>query len=323
MPLYPGHEQPLHPLDDNYYDLTDPEALIWQANIANQYGVGGFVFFHYWFSGKLLLERPVELWRNTPDADLGYCLCWANHDWTRTWDGKGNQMLQAQTYGGRDDWDRHLDYLLPFFEDPRYIQQDGKPVLFLYNASDVPDVNSMVRHWQDRLVEAGFAGIHIVEYVSSKNPRPHCSLSAAVYEDEPLYSLRFEIPLRAKAKRFVVKRLLKPDYQDYNDVWRRMLRKRRRYDGREIIQGAFVGWDNSPRRGAKGPVIVRGSSPVSFEKHLRALVASGRPDASQNFLVVNSWNEWGEGAILEPSKEKGFGYLEAVRRVLGAVHDPA
>lgn len=323
MPLYPGHQQPLHPLNNNYYDLTEPEALIWQANLASQYGIGGFIFFHYWYSGKLLLERPIELWRDTPGADLGYCLCWANHPWTRAWDGKDHQVLQAQAYGGVEDWDRHIEYLLPFFQDPRYIQQDGKPVLFLYNAGDIPDVDAMVEHWQAHLIQAGFAGIHIVEYISAKNPRPSCSLSAAVYEDEPVYSLRFEIPWYAKAKRLLVKRLNAPDYQDYDSVWRRILQKRRGYDGREIIQGVFVAWDNSPRRGRKGPMIVRGSSPVGFEKYLRALLESSRPDTSEQFLVVNAWNEWGEGAILEPSEEEGFGYLEAVRRVSNSVRDRA
>jgi len=315
-PLFKGHQQPVHPLDDNYYDLTKPEVLEWQAGLAREYGVSGFVFFHYWYSGHRLLEKPVELWRDTPAADLSYCLCWANHSWTRSWDGKDHEVLQAQTYGGKTDWDAHLDYLLPFFRDNRYIVRNGRPMLVLYNTGAIPDVDKMVTHWTERLKQEGFSGIEIVEYISTKNPEPSCSLSTAVYEDEPVYALRFELSFWGKLKRFLVKRTDRPDLQDYDDIWGRILRKRRTYSGREIIQGAFVAWDNSPRRGAKGPMIVRNANPVSFGKYLRRLVNLKRQDASTDFILLNAWNEWGEGAMLEPTAEAGYSYLEAVRYAL-------
>ena len=168
-PLFRGHRQPTHPLNGNYYDLSEPGSLVWQATTARDHCVDGFIFFHYWYTGKLLLEKPVELWRSTPEADLGYALCWANHAWTRAWDGKNHQVLQAQTYGGRDDWENHIQYLLSFFKDPRYILKDNKPVLFLYNPSDIPCVDEMIDYWQQRLIGEGFAGLYVVEYISSKN----------------------------------------------------------------------------------------------------------------------------------------------------------
>ena len=242
-PLYKGHCQPAHPLGDNYYDLSEPDSLIWQARTARKYGVDGFVFFHYWYSGKLLLEKPVDLWRSTVDADLDYALCWANHPWTRAWDGKNHQILQAQTYGGKDDWEEHLQYLLPFFRDPHYIRQEGKPLLFLYNASDIPEIDEMVGYWEERLVDEGFSGIYIVEYISSKNPSPTCSYSQAVYEDEPVFTLRFGISAFGKLRRVVTKSARWLDLQNYDHVWHLILRKKRRYSGRKIVQGAFVAGD--------------------------------------------------------------------------------
>lgn len=319
QPIFEGHRQPVHPLNDNYYDLTDPSVLTWQAKLARDHGIGGFVFFHYWYSGTRLLEKPVELWRDTPDATLDYCLCWANHPWTRSWDGKDHEILQPQTYGGEEDWDAHLDYLLPFFRDSRYIRHEEKPVFFIYNASAIPDVDGMVRHWDARLKAEGLAGIYVVEYISTKNPAPACALSEAVYEDEPIYTCRFEISAFEKAKRVLVKRLQWPDYQDYDRLWSLLLRKQRTYAGRAIIQGAFVAWDNSPRRGKRGPMIVRNSSPAAFARYFGELLRAGREGASEDFAVINAWNEWGEGAMLEPSEEYGLGYLEAVKQAVGGL----
>jgi lipopolysaccharide biosynthesis protein len=315
-PLYEGHRQPLHPLHGNYYDLTDPDVLTWQSQLAHSYGIGGFVFFHYWYSGRRLLEKPVDLWRETQSAQLDYCLCWANHPWTRAWDGKQHQVLQPQTYGGRRDWDAHLRCLLPFFHDRRYISREGRPLLLLYNASTIPQVDEMVSYWSSQLRHEGFAGLDIVEYISSRNRHPSCSHSIAVYEDEPLYSLRFEVSPLDKLKRILAKRTGRLDIQDYDKIWQRILRKRRTYDGREIIQGAFVAWDNSPRRGSKGSLIVRNADPKRLELYLQQLLQGQRKDASSDFIIMNSWNEWGEGAMLEPTEEHGYGYLEAVRSAL-------
>lgn len=315
-PLFRGHQQPIHPLDDNYYDLSEASALTWQADLARNHDVDGFVFFHYWYSGKLMLERPVELWRDTPEADLGYALCWANHPWTRAWDGKEHDVLQAQTYGGQEDWENHLDYLLTFFRDDRYIKHEGKPVFVLYNAGAIPDVDDMVEFWNTRLVAEGFAGIYIIEYVGTKNPAPSCATSQAVYEDEPLYSLRFQIGALAKARRVILKKLNRPEYQNYDRIWSHMLRKRRTYGDRTVVRSAFVAWDNSPRRGKRGPMIVKNSTPDKFYKYMLQLLRSKRANASQDFTLINAWNEWGEGAILEPSREEGYGYIEALQRAV-------
>ena len=317
-PLYKGHHQPLAPLHNNYYDLSRREDVVAQANLAKEYGVSGFVYFHYWYSGRKLLQTPCEILLNSPEANIEYCFCWANHSWTRSWDGKNHQILLEQTYGGQEDWDAHLDYLIPFFKDPRYIKRDNKPMLVVYNAGAIPNVDEMVAHWSERLCSEGFSGMYIVEYISSKNTSVGCKSSQAVYEDEPMYTLRFEINAFEKLRRVALKTLKLPEYQDYDHIWELLLRKNRTYSGREIIQGAFTAWDNSPRRGRKGCMVVKGSDSKKFEGYLRELVQSKRTDISKEYLIINAWNEWGEGAILEPSDKDGYGYLEAVRRVLNS-----
>ena len=315
-PVYKGHLQPMEPLDDYYYDLSKKEDVVNQTVLAKKYNVSGFVYFHYWYEGRHMLEKPCEILLDSPEADIEYCFCWANHSWTRAWDGKENQVLLGQTYGVKDDWEAHINYFMPFFKDKRYIKNDNRPMLVIYNAGAIPDVDEMVAYWDSKLKEEGFDGIYIAEYISSKNMTPGCKTSQAVYEDEPMYTCRFEINAFQKARRVICKKLLIPDYQNYDNLWKLLLKKKRTYNGRKIIQGCFTAWDNSPRRGKKGPMIVKGASPEKFRKYFECLVRNERTDVSMDYIIINAWNEWGEGAILEPSKADGYGYLEAVRDVM-------
>lgn len=316
-PLYKGHRQPLVPLNNNYYDLSKPENIKWQADLAKKYGVNGFVYYHYWYEGRHLLEKPCELLLNHPEIDFPYCFCWANHSWTRAWDGKDHQILVAQTYGGKDEWEAHLQYLLPFFKDPRYIKIDGKPMLFIYKAGDLENAEERIQYWNQRLQEEGIPGIYIVEYLSTFNPSPSIPSSQAVYEDEPNYSDRFEISAINKAKRVLCKKLHLTDYQDYDMLWHKILHKKRTYNGRKIILGGFPQWDNSPRKG-KNSRVIRGSSPAKFKQYLYELVNTKRKDFS-GIIVLNAWNEWGEGAILEPTEQDGYAYLDDIKEVTDSI----
>jgi hypothetical protein len=315
-PLYEGHIQPMIPLNHNYYDLSKAETINWQASLAKKYGISGFVYFHYWYSGRKLLEKPCEVLLNSPQIDTEYCFCWANHPWTRAWDGKNHEVLLEQIYGAEDDWSEHLLYLLPFFKDERYIKVDNKPVFVVYNASEIPEYDRMIEYWEAELKKEGFEGIYTVEYISTKNPHVYGKHTDAVYEDEPMNSARFEISNIQKAKRVLAKRTNQIDYLDYDNLWELILNKKRKYGECKIIQGAFPAWDNSPRRGSKGSTIVKGSSPEKFEKYLLKLLSSKRENVSKDFIIINAWNEWGEGAVLEPSEKFQYQYLEAVRNAV-------
>ncbi|MCH5211585.1 MAG: glycoside hydrolase family 99-like domain-containing protein [Oscillospiraceae bacterium] len=313
-PLYKGHVQPLVPYNNNYYDLSRADDMIAQANLAKEYGIGGFVYYHYWFNGKKLLEKPCELLLEHPEADIDFCFCWANEPWTRAWDGKNKQVIMPQTFGGREDWEAHLQYFLKFFSDDRYIKKNNKPMLFIYSPSRIPHFEDMMEYWNKRIKEYGFDGIYLVEYISTMNPDAFSKYSEAVMEFEPLFTCRFGISNIKKAKRLLCKKLKTLDVLDYDYIWKKVIERNRTYGGREIFSGALSGWDNTPRKGKAGMVIKNGS-PEKFEKYLNQLVDTVRQDGSKDYMVINAWNEWGEGAILEPTKQDSYKYLEAIKRI--------
>lgn len=314
-PLYKGHIQPMVPYKGYYYDLSKKEDVIHQAELAKQYGLYGFVYYHYWFNGKLLLEKPVEIFRDAKEVKFNYCLCWANEQWARTWDGKNGQVLMPQTFGGKSDWESHLQYFLTFFTDERYIKRDNKPMLFIYSPSRIPHFDEMMDYWNKRIKSYGFDGIYLVEFISTVNPKAVSAYSYAVTEFEPMYTNRFGISNFKKLYRFICKKLKTTEYLDYDKIWESLLKRDRVYGGREIIQGCFTQWDNTPRKGKAGTILKNGS-PEKFENYFRRLVNLNRKDASKEFIVINAWNEWGEGPVLEPSEQYGFRYLEGVQKVI-------
>lgn len=310
VPLYEGHKQPLVPLDGNYYDLTDPKAIVGQHELAKKYGVDGFVYYHYWFNGKMLLQKPVEMLLDLPQADREFCLCWANEPWTRAWDGKNREILMPQTFGGEEDWENHIDYLSRFFQDGRYIRIDGRPVLFVYSPNKIPQFDDMVAFWNTWLEKRGIAPIYLIEYLSSFNPTPSSMLSSAVMEFEPLYSAHYQISKAKQAERLLHKKTKTTDFLDYDYLWQRLLAKDKSYGDKEIVRSCFTNFDNSPRKGKAG-FITRGASAEKFGKYFGQLLRTHRENESE-LVTINAWNEWGEGAILEPTEQDGYEWLEAL-----------
>ena len=139
-PLYKGHNQPRVPLNNNYYDLSKIENMVAQMDLAREYGIHAFCYYHYWFDGKLLLQKPLEAIRDYQGVKLNYFLCWANEPWARTWDGHETDVLMPQRYGDRLEWEQHFEYLLSFFKDQYYEKIDNKPVLVLYRCTSIPNV---------------------------------------------------------------------------------------------------------------------------------------------------------------------------------------
>ena len=131
QPLFKNHNQPRVPLDNNYYDLTETENLRWQAHLAQKYGVYGFCYYHYWFNGKLLMEKPMEQMLSDKEIQLPFCICWANENWTKAWAKRSKEVLIAQNYENKEDWKKHFEYLEKFFKDKRYIKCNGKPLLVI------------------------------------------------------------------------------------------------------------------------------------------------------------------------------------------------
>lgn len=155
-PLYEGHYQPRVPLNENYYNLLDDNVKKWQVDLAKKYGIYGFCYYHYWFSGHMLLEKPMEQMLANKEIDLPFCVCWANEPWTKAWVGDAKKVLIPQNYGREKEWREHFDYLLPFFKDERYITVDGRPLFVLYRPEIVGCLNEMLDYWNKLAKENGF-----------------------------------------------------------------------------------------------------------------------------------------------------------------------
>ena len=313
-PLFKGHEQPITPLANNYYDLTKIESLRKQAELAQKYNVFGFCFYHYWFNGKKLLEKPCELLLKHAEININYCFCWANETWARTWDGKEHDILIQQEYGGKEDWQQHFEYLLPFFKDTRYIKVDNKPMVFIYSCNRIKAFDEMIDFWNELAKKYGFAGIYIAEFVSSFNSGVNKHNTDVIVEFEPLSTTRYGISAFNKAKRLYCKKFGKIDFQNYDYLWKCILNNKRKY-GKKIWRSAFVNWDNSPRKGHKA-MIVQGATPEKFGKYILKLLKQKDRDYDDRYLIINAWNEWAEGAILEPTEAYGCAYLENLKMAL-------
>lgn len=314
-PLYYNHYQPIKPLNNNYYDLSHKEDIEYQMKLADKYGLYGFIYYHYWFgNGKMLFEKPAEIIRDRIKYQFHYCFCWANESWITTWHGLKPKTLLEQKYPGINDWEKHYNYLEPFFYDNRYIKIENQPVLFIYNASAIPNYDEMIKYFNKRCKEKGFKGIYIVEYISSKNQKLQSNKTKAVMEFEPLYTTFFDISKLNLIKRFICRKINKTDYQFYDKLWSYIIHRTRTYNKKTIIKSCFIGWDNSARKG-KNSMIVKGKTPRAFASNLQKLIQIKRKDASNEYLVINAWNEWSEGAYLEPDTLDQYRYLQIIRKL--------
>lgn len=312
QPLYKGHQQPVVPKEQDYYDMTNVNTLIKQSKMASDYGVYGFCYYHYWFNKKLLLERPCEVLLAHPEINQKYCMCWANETWARTWDGKDTDILIKQEFGGKEDWDAHIKYLIPFFMDKRYITINNRPVMLFYSCTRIEKFNEMIDYWNSMLQKSGIEKIYVVEFVNSFNSGKKDINSDVLVEFEPHCASRYRVSNLVKAKRVLCKKLGLTDFLSYDYVWKKIINNKESYNGKKLWRGAFVSFDNSPRKGRKG-MILKGSSPEKFGKYLKELVTNRKRNYVDDVVVINAWNEWAEGAILEPTEQNGFGYLEQIK----------
>lgn len=317
-PLFENHRQPRVPWKQYYYNMLDLDTLRRQAELSQKYGIGGFCYYHYWFDGKLLMEKPVELLLNNKDIKQKFCFCWANEPWTRSWDGKNGSVLVNQRYGRQDDWEKHLQYLIPFFMDKRYIRMDGMPVFVIYRTNNIPCFPEMVQYWKRRCRELGLKGLYLIEERNYYQDRPAATCSDAVLDFEPMYTLQYD---RNILEKFTQR--IKSNYKnlrfhnglrfyDYDSIWKHIIKRRRDEVVHDWIPGAFVDWDNTPRRGDEGIVFLNGC-PDKFCNYLGQLLNKAK-GTKRGLVFINAWNEWAEGAYLEPDQRWDDQYLKAVMR---------
>lgn len=326
-PLYYRHYQPRIPFQNNYYDLLRPETRRWQADLAKKNGIYGFCYYHYWFNGKQLLEKPFNAVLQSGEPDLPFCLCWANEPWTRSWDGKEQDILMPQEYGGHEDWERHFSYLLPAFKDKRYIKVNDQPLFIIYRTGNIPCCDEMVELWNKLAIKNGFSGIHLVEMFNTFQNRSFCKYSKAVLEFEPLYTMAFDKSNWLKRKRKLFFKFKKtkfgslfipsnfPDTINYDEIWRRIIKRKHQIFEKAIYLGAFTDWDNTPRKGFRG-ISLKSASPQKFKKYLEKQFIRAQNIVDCEFIFINAWNEWTEGTYLEPDQKYGHAYLQAIKDVV-------
>ena len=337
-PLFEGHNQPRVPENNNYYNLLDDNVKIWQAELAKKHGIFGFCYYHYWFKdGKKLLEKPAEQMLQNKKIDLPFCFSWANENWSRNWDGGNSEIIMSQEYGNKSDWEKHFNYLLPFFKDDRYITYEGKPIFIIYKPEQIIDIKRMVRYFKERAVEEGFPGLYCgfqfptyyndmyyddsifdfrigFEPTYSRNPlrdqtgtAPKIALLRKLHLDVVVNQYRKKNEKKAKKPR---KQSTKLNLFDYDEAWSKILSNKW---ADNFWPGAFVDWDNTPRN--KKGVVYTGQSVEKFGRYMEQLVRRARKE-NKICIFINAWNEWCEGAYLEPDVKDSLKKLEALKRII-------
>ncbi len=332
-PRFVGHAQPHLPADLGFYDLRLPEVRTTQAELARLFGVHGFCYYDYWFSGRRLLHRPLDDMLASGTPDFPFMLCWANENWTRAWDGGESDVLFSQKYSDADTiaYARHL---APIFADPRYIRAEGRPVFAVYNADEIPCTHRWSDLFRETLQPFGMDPYLIrVERYLDKDTRPPKALGFdAALEFQPFSrSFRQWQNTRPELKSHLGRRVsnrLRKDWQNLHR-WRQfdthhdmasfvafdMCQPKPAYT---CFPGVCPSWDNSARRPEGQGIIFRNSSPEIFQDWVRSKVRSSHPNGDRNFLFINAWNEWAEGCHLEPCLRHGHHWLEALDQGLAS-----
>lgn len=321
-PLFKGHQQPRVPGELGFYDLRISENRAAQAVLAREHGIEGFCYWHYWFAGKRLLERPFQEVLQSGQPDFPFCLAWANESWTGVWNGEPNKILLEQTYPGEMDYVRHFNSILPAFCDERYLHIDGKPLFVVYQPDSIPHPKRFTGLWNELAIKAGLKGIYFVGIVD----RPWT-------ETEGFDGYTYHLPgtflqtLPKRAGRGLAKRqknrgalnffAKSPLLASYPDVIANALQSIE--FGPRHYPSVLPNWDSTPRHGMNG-LVLQGSTPEHFRSHLREaiqIVESREPD--HRLIFVKSWNEWAEGNYLEPDLHFGTEYLSVMKEELSCV----
>jgi len=325
-PRFRGHYQPHLPRDLGFYDLRLPEVRAAQAALARKFGIHGFCYYHYWFNGRRLLERPVDEILSSGKPDFPFMLCWANEDWGRNWDGRFDRTLLQQKYS-EEDFILHAQHLVRYFKDPRYIKIDGKPVFAIYKELDIPNLESCIMAFRRELLKNDF-DVFLCRFEHGVGSSLDFEKSFTIFDA----GIEFQPPTRQfrkmqgyndnpilkcfspkKYSQWLKRHLYAGNIFQYKDLVENDLSCDFQ-QGWPIFPGVCPGWDNTARRRDSIAFIIDGSTPELFkywvENKIKRTDWSLIPDS---FIFVNAWNEWAEGNHLEPCEHWGKQYLEALQ----------
>lgn len=302
-PLFEGHYQPHLPSDLGFYDLRLRETRHEQIELAKRFGIDGFCYHYYWFSGTRLLHRPLDDMLADRESDMPFCLCWANENWTRRWDAAEHEILIAQKYLPDDDLN-FIKSIIPFFRDPRYIRLNNEPLLIVYRPQHLPDARKTAKVWRDYCAAVGIGTIHLCAALTHGNEDyarfgfdsgvefpPHNMKSANING-----TIKFYETFRGNVMQYAT------IAQSYLD---------RTYDRARVFKTVVPAWDNTARTSDRALMLLNGT-PENYEYWLSSTIDHvQRTDKSDQLVFLNAWNEWAEGCHLEPDRRFGHGFLQA------------
>ena len=338
-PLFKNHYQPQLPADLGFYDLRLAETREAQARMAKAYGIHGFCYYHYWFNGKRILEKPFQEVYESNKPDFPFMLCWANENWTRRWDGKEHEILLEQHYSEEDDR-LHIKSLLPYFKDSRYIKINNRPVIAIYKSAMLPHAKQTIDLWREEAKKEGI-NLYICRFENDEyNGKEfmECGFDAAI-EFQPFSSklneynrirktqikkwklktrllYKFYSLIKASKKSAAIKeKHSHGTYLDYNHFVDHIMTCPEKKNDYLLFPGAMPAWDNTARKGINS-FMFRNCSPSKFKEWLYFLTINFLPPSiEENLIFINAWNEWAEGCHLEPCQKYKSEYLEAVKEV--------
>ncbi|WP_407179649.1 glycoside hydrolase family 99-like domain-containing protein [Bradyrhizobium sp. STM 3562] len=309
-PNFSDHHQPNIPRELGFYDLTHPDTMRKQVELAKAYGLHGLCFYYYWFSGRRVLERPIEIFEKG-DFDLDYCFCWANENWTRAWDGDTKSILLEQKYDDNDA-EAFISSIIGSLRNDRYIKIGGCPLLLVYRAKDIPEPTRWFRIWRDRARKEGFPGLHIavVDFYDITTPD---EVGADSLVEFPPHKFNFP-----QNRPDTIPAFTNPKFSggvlDYIKVILQSVN--RKPPNYKLFRGIIPAWDNTPRRQDTSTIIINSRPDLygAWLAYLRAYSRIVHPDQENRFIFINAWNEWGEGCYVEPDLRWGLAYLEETYR---------
>lgn len=328
-PRFPSHYQPHLPADLGFYDLRLEETRIAQADLARQFGIEGFCYYHYWFKGTRLLHRPLDDMLASGKPDFPFCLCWANESWSRVWSGRDHDVLMRQGYDSADDA-AHIVWLCEVFRDSRYLRVDGRPLFLFYMPEKLPNAQRLLTQWRREAITRIGVDPYFCAVRTGFSMRDAASLRAldfdGVVEFEPnrkhfpaaknatghAVSLsQFVLPARwydaLRNSSWLGKRTLNTivDYTAYVDA---SLARPALDDTTYPV--VFPSWDNAVRR--TSATIIENHDVAQYRRWLDdAITRVASRQADQRLVFINAWNEWAEGCHLEPDQRHGKQFLEA------------
>lgn len=315
--LFHGHYQPRVPADLGYYDLRVPEVREQQAKLAEEAGIEGFCYWHYWFDeDKQLLDRPFNEVLSSGRPDFPFCLAWANESWyAKLWnkDVHKDKLLIEQTYKGIEQYTKHFYDVLPAFKDYRYVKVDGKPVFVIYKPLASSEISVFISTWRKLAMENGLPGLYIIGHCINdrENIEKYRSIDLDAINDCSLMDFLTKRKVIksyfCKLWRHIVRQPLKISYKNVSSMF---------FDynvdlSEDICPSIITGWDHTPRSGKKG-VVFTNENPDVFRSHVKNVINNSKGE----FIFIKSWNEWAEGNYLEPDLKWGSAYLDVIKEIL-------